>query len=1122
MEAQEFYKEVKKIFLEYQNDSKSALMKSRSLFESAVSHHFENAPKTINGIAQKIDFLSNKFNLQFLIKNNLGTFRIYANKANHSDFVPNPQEFMELFKFMVIGVSEINNYELPDDINKILPAKIEKFKIGQKNPNHYTDYLTKIIENDTAKKILTCTNDDEPYFEVMYFKYNHAKNEAFNSANQFQKDDIVRMIGCELDPDNPEYYIPKYMVLDPDYLVDISSLASCNKDFASSANLYFYEELKSTDQSSALLKGNIANTLIDQLITKPNDADFKTIFKNTFQSLFLEFSSNEGLSNDEDFRSFMESCQMQFDNLKLIIQNIFPNKKITPENLFIEPSFICPHYGIQGRLDLLWYDQAKRKAKVIELKSGKLPYPETNLKKINRDNLTQLQLYGLMIQRVYNLKSNDIELFVLYSAATEKKNPLRIDVEDGYKSIAPALNLRNWIVINRNKFLDFDQKEFDNWFTEIDGRNIFNPEINSKLSEMIQKQFLSFRNTYLNSSRIEKSYFNHFYKFNTNELNLAKNGQNYDFHSNTGFSGLWNQSLEDKEAKMSILYGLKIKENLADKEDKKIILQTQQDLFYQSGLRIGDIVLLFQQPNPRKTNPKNQVLVKCTIQSIKEQTITLICRHRQANLNFFDNSADYVIEPDFMETSYHQAFKGLFHFLEADSIKKELLLGIKTPTKSVIEYKNKPYLDEVQNKIIHNAISANDYYLIWGPPGTGKTSIALKEITAELFKMDKNILICAFTNRAVDEICSKLKSIQNIIPEFDFIRVSSNNTSNPEFSEYLLDNKLKITSRKEVKNQLQNIKVFVGTSTSLSSKNALFSIKKFDALIVDEAAQILEPNIIGLITKVDKFILIGDHKQLPAISLQKHLTSKINDQELNRLGFENCQTSLFERLLNHLKSNNLTDYYGKLLKQGRMHKNLMEFVNESFYENELETFDLPHQNEKLNNFDKNIYFYHVENEPLKSTNNHYRNPIKLNSNKAEAEQVKNIVQELMDKLNAQPNQIGIITPFKSQIATIKGYLQDNIYNDIVIDTVERFQGSEKDYIIISTVIDDIKKLPAIMQKGHHNPSNKDGLILDRKLNVAITRAKKLIFMVGNKNILSFDHTYKAFIEHIQLEHQLIE
>ena len=61
-----------------------------------------------------------------------------------------------------------------------------------------------------------------------------------------------------------------------------------------------------------------------------------------------------------------------------------------------------------------------------------------------------------------------------------------------------------------------------------------------------------------------------------------------------------------------------------------------------------------------------------------------------------------------------------------------------------------------------------------------------------------------------------------------------------------------------------------------------------------------------------------------------------------------------------------------------------------------------------------------------------------------------------------------------------------------------------------------------MQKGHQNPSNKDGLILDRKLNVAITRAKKLIFMVGNKNILSFDHTYKAFIDHIRIEHQLIE
>lgn len=131
----------------------------------------------------------------------------------------------------------------------------------------------------------------------------------------------------------------------------------------------------------------------------------------------------------------------------------------------------------------------------------------------------------------------------------------------------------------------------------------------------------------------------------------------------------------------------------------------------------------------------------------------------------------------------------------------------------------------------------------------------------------------------------------------------------------------------------------------------LFKIKHFQVSIIDEASQILEPSLLSVLSAknrtganaIEKFILIGDHKQLPAIVLQNEDRSKVDDGVLNSIGLVNRRNSLFERLYNIHKSNKISPIWGMLHKQGRMHPEIAMFPNFAFYNNQLQAVPVSHQ-----------------------------------------------------------------------------------------------------------------------------------------------------------------------------------
>ena len=400
--------------------------------------------------------------------------------------------------------------------------------------------------------------------------------------------------------------------------------------------------------------------------------------------------------------------------------------------------------------------------------------------------------------------------------------------------------------------------------------------------------------------------------------------------------------------------------------------------------------------------------------------------------------------------------------------------------------------------------------LLVGPPGTGKTSRALRRMVEHFYAASSmQILLLAYTNRAVDEICQSLSSIT---PCIDYIRVGSELSCDVRFRGHLLENILaECNSRREVNIRMADCRVYVGTVASIAAKAELFKLKRFDVAIVDEATQILEPQLLGILcakfaderNAVGKFILIGDHKQLPAVILQNSGHSEVHDEGLREAGLFNLKDSLFERLYRfHLKEES-PKAIDMLCRQGRMHPGVAFFPNKAFYAGKLEALGLPHQ---LEHIEAPVRFIPSK-QDLESVSG--------KTNRYEAQIVAGLAKEvyLAHEEEFDPNRtLGVITPYRSQIALIRKELQAlaiPALSRISIDTVERYQGSERDVIIYSFCVNHLYQLRFLP-----NLTEEDGVQIDRKLNVALTRARKQLFITGVPEILSHNSIYQYLLKTI--------
>nr|WP_276250503.1 AAA domain-containing protein [Halomicroarcula sp. SHR3] len=393
--------------------------------------------------------------------------------------------------------------------------------------------------------------------------------------------------------------------------------------------------------------------------------------------------------------------------------------------------------------------------------------------------------------------------------------------------------------------------------------------------------------------------------------------------------------------------------------------------------------------------------------------------------------------------------------------RKDVLFGRREPE---FEPVAETFIDnnDAQNEACQLAVGAEDFALVHGPPGTGKTYTLARMVRA-LVEQGDRVLLSAFTNRAVDNAIEALEE-QGYT---DIVRVGTESGVREDMQQYRLEQS---GDPDECAGTLQNAQV-VAATTATCGGTAMQS-QSFDAAVVDEAGQLTEPGTLAATTLADRFVLVGDHQQLPPVV-------QSDDETLS--------TSLFERLIEAFPEAGVM-----LDRQYRMAQRIQAFASREFYDGQLRPATGAVAAQQIDDLDG------VAMEGLPA---HLRDSVAFvdpdgsqtgNTNPPEADAVAEVVGAYRSA-GVPAEDIGVIAPFRAQVAELNRRLPD-----VAVDTVDRFQGSSKEVIVVSFVATGALEGPIFEDY--------------RRINVALTRAKKALVLVGDAEVLGTDPVYGRMVE----------
>ena len=935
---------------------------------------------------------------------------------------------------------------------------------------------------------------------------------------------------------------PQYVVYEPDILVDISTIASCFTPHSNTHRQNLINKLKANETTKATLLGNFAGQLLDDELNRircgiEEQPDFKAQCKRLFRKSALPLLTTVGVDKD-----WFEAAKDQRKNICEMLRIIKDDVDgFNPEKIMTEPSFICEKAGVQGRMDMLQNDFKI----LVEQKSGK---KDEFHKQHQESHYAQIILYQLVLRYGFGIRQEDIAEYLMYSRYPAADGLMR---EGGNPQVMSQkiFETRNKIVADELRYTKAEniRKDIESWTVESFREkrvadNYWIPWVAPQIANVLE--------TIKSQSGVLQDYFYRFAAFLYREKQLHQVGNK--IKEDSGFAAMWNTSTEDRRQAGNLIDKLKIEALESDEEEEwqsdvvdivELGIDTEgKDVQCAPNFRRGDIVVLYDYAKDTEPDVRHSIECRASLVSIGANKLRVKLRSPQPK-GYFEKERKgrlWAVEHDYMESHSTGMLRQLMTLLSGTKRRQELIVGLRSPEvdSDCGELKG-DYGD--MNEVVRKAMSAKDMFLLVGPPGTGKTSYGLMSILKEQMarKPEGNILLMAYTNRAVDEICSKLEGAK-----IDYMRIGSRLSCGEAYKPHLLGQQ-EFSNRNELSRKIDNYRVVVATTASMQGSSSLFVVKHFDLAIVDEASQILEPDIVGLLSAkygngegeaIDRFVLIGDHKQLPAVVSQEKTESVIEEKSLREIGFEDCRQSYFERMCR--QHGEKPGIMHTLSRQGRMHKETAEFCNEAFYEGKLEPIPLKHQEGELSLMagtsasqlrqllsTRRALFIDYEVEMSRDVR-------REKVNKKEAGIVAKTALEAIRIRKANGIEIdadktlGIVVPYRNQIVAIRTQIIEMAETDeerewadrVTIDTVERLQGSEREVIIYGMTVSRPMQMDFLTDSQF---TMKDGTTIDRKLNVATSRAKEQLILVGASTIIRGDRVYDRLYRHVESKDSVV-
>ncbi|MBP1987826.1 AAA domain-containing protein [Halolamina salifodinae] len=860
-------------------------------------------------------------------------------------------------------------------------------------------------------------------------------------------------VGYETTPDS-------WVVLEPEFLVDVTAVRS----WVQCPRMYYLNKLSGVPLKYPVVKGTVVHEVFGDLL---RGRDLEDSIDHRVAEAGLELGA---LGYDR------KEVEDEVRRNAAAVEGWLQQGTLTEEDTWrSEYTLISPTFGIKGRADAL------RRGMPVELKTGK------NTKREPRfQDKMQAACYALMLEE----QGVDVEGHSPSGSQTQSGNAdtatllytknTALERAEETGDLAPAKEfsvgpgLLKFVVRTRNELaaMEFDAAVPTGFEADARCQYCFEQDTCMVVSGRLDQESKAGQ-IGKPLPAAERAYFEGFYQ--------GIEAERREVHAE--YRKLWEQTAGERAEDDRALLDLEP----LDREELpggRWRLRARKPDDAVSKLRPGDVALASD------GDPVSGHAELCRIQSlgtgkagaeivVEADEPVDVCR-----LDVYPSE----LSVDRMLTALHDGV------LKGDPGRKDVLFGRRDPEFSGPQ---REYVgnNDAQNEAVNLATRAEDFALVHGPPGTGKTYTIAQTVQA-LIEQGERVLLSAFTNRAVDNALEAVR--EQGVDDAEIVRFGTESGIREDMQDVRLE---QAGDPGERISELRDASLVAATTASCGSR--IMREEAFDVALVDEASQLTEPATLAAINLAERFVLVGDHEQLPPVVqaeggkrwAPEHSAatdggtaaeSGGDGATADRPPRLDLSTSLFERL------HEMAPEASVLLdRQYRMAQRIQAFSSREFYDGALRPAngevaaqriaDLPGVDVDAipRNLRGSVSFVDPDGERAGNTN------------PTEADRVAEVVDQFV-AAGVDEEDIGVIAPFRAQVAEISRRV------DATVDTVDRFQGSSEEVIIVSFVA----------------TGELSGPIYDdpRRMNVALTRAKKSLVLVGDAGALSSDPFYDRMLD----------